>query len=644
MIRLFFDNYEVVYVLLIFLLISLSSKEIGVFFKKIKLPLITGFIFAGVITGPYILNIITADAVKNLYFIDWLSLAFIAFAAGSELHLKELRARFRSIKFITIGQVASAFILSFVGVLLLSHHIPFLKDSGTNVKISASLLAAAILVARSPSSAIAVIKELRARGPFTQTTLSVTVIMDIVVIIIFSINSSVADFLISGLSLDFKIFLEIFFSIFISLLSGIVLSVLLRSIMWFPVARWLRSVLLLLSGYLVFWGSSVIKHNPLPAFDIFVEPLLVCMIGSFLLINFSSYRRDFLDIMHRTGPGIYIVFFTLTGASIELDILNELWLISIILVSVRIVAIFVGSFAGGIKAGDPMDFNKYSWMAYVTQAGVGLGLAKEVAVEFPGWGSSFATLMISVIVINQIIGPVLHKWVLNIIGEAHTRAKAHDNITGKNTVIFGRDGRSLALARQLRSHGWQVRIVTDEKSDLRKLMDPEFEIIQLKTISVSIFKKLGVDEADVIVTMMSDEQNYSICELVYEHFGKAKLVVLLEDRVNYEHFNEFGASIVCPSTAMISLLDHFVRSPSATSLLLGMEHNQEVMEFEFGNASLEKVNLKEMNLPVDVHILSVERQKHKINISGNFRFRVGDIVTVIGSPGSLDEVMVRFFT
>ena len=47
-------------------------------------------------------------------------------------------------------------------------------------------MAAAILVARSPSSAIAIVNELRARGPYTKTALGVTVVMDAVVILSFA--------------------------------------------------------------------------------------------------------------------------------------------------------------------------------------------------------------------------------------------------------------------------------------------------------------------------------------------------------------------------------------------------------------------------------------------------------------------------
>ena len=43
-----------------------------------------------------------------------------------------------------------------------------------------------VSIARSPSSAIAVVAEQRADGPFTQTVLGVTMVTDVVVVVLFT--------------------------------------------------------------------------------------------------------------------------------------------------------------------------------------------------------------------------------------------------------------------------------------------------------------------------------------------------------------------------------------------------------------------------------------------------------------------------
>ena len=139
-----------------FIIIALASKQIGQFFKRAKLPLISGFLVAGVIAGPYVLGLIPAKAVENLGFIDEIALAVIAFAAGNELYIKELRDRIKSITWVTAGLVLSTFTLGTLTFIVLADYLPFMQTMSITGRIAVAVLGGAILVARSPSSAIAI--------------------------------------------------------------------------------------------------------------------------------------------------------------------------------------------------------------------------------------------------------------------------------------------------------------------------------------------------------------------------------------------------------------------------------------------------------------------------------------------------------
>ena len=116
-----------------------------------------------------------------------LALAFIAFAVGSELYLNELRSRMTSIIYMIITQVVVTFLLVSLAMFFLLDWVPFASEIRLGARISISMLAGTIAIARSPASAIAIINELRARGPFTQTALGVTVVKDFGVIVLFAI-------------------------------------------------------------------------------------------------------------------------------------------------------------------------------------------------------------------------------------------------------------------------------------------------------------------------------------------------------------------------------------------------------------------------------------------------------------------------
>ncbi len=630
---------------IIFSIIALASGRIGEMFKKAHLPLISGFLFTGILVGPYLLNLISLDAVEHLRFVDEFALAFIAFAAGNELYIKELKGLFNRIRWVTAGLVFSTFTLGSTALFLLADQIPFMHGMPTAHRVAIVILAGTILVARSPSSAIAVVNELRAKGPFTTIALGVTVIMDVVVISLFAVNAAIADALLTNLNFDIGFLLLLFTEMLVSLLLGVALGSIIKIILSLSIRRVLKTGMVLLSGYGVFVLSAAVRsisYQHLP-FELLIEPLLVCMIGSFMTTNYSHYRAELRKTLHDVGPPIYVAFFTMTGASLALDVLAQTWMIALVLFGVRTGAIMIGSFGGGLLAGVPPEHNRIGWMCYITQAGVGLGLAKGVADAFPDWGAAFATIVISVIVLNQIVGPPLFKWAIHLAREAHPPADRQILDGVRDAVIFGLEGQSLALARSLRSHGWEVRIVSTQVDYIREMAgDADIEIIPVPSFDLAALNALGVNHAEAIVCMMADDENYQVCEIAYEHFGTQTLIVRLHNRNNFRRFHEFGALVVDPATAIVSLLDQFVRSPSAASLLLGMESGRDVIEFELRNPDVNGLAIRDLYLPLDVQILSVRRQDQILLSGGYTRLRCGDWLTAVGTRASLEQVILRF--
>lgn len=638
------ENYlEILIYLAAFIIIAVASDQISRLFLRAKLPLVTGFIFIGLIAGPSILGMIPPEAITDLDFINDFALAFIAFTVGAELYLRELRSRFRSIIGMTVAQLAITFILGSLGVLLISDYIPFMKGMNIASKIAVSLLAGTIFVARSPASAIAVIHEMRAKGPFTQTAIGVTVLKDFLVIILFAVIINIGETLTAGTSFNMIYVILLFFELLFALLLGYPLSKLLDLIISLKTKSIVKTILILLAGYGIFTLFHFLRDWSLMQFNfkIYIEPLLICIIGSFIVTNYSKHRLEFLKILHDSRNAVYVIFFTLIGASISLKILTTVWTIAIILFVLRLTTLVIAGFAGVSMGGDPARYNRIAWMPYVTQAGVSIGLTAIVAGEFAGWGMEFATVIIAVIIMNQIVGPPLFKWAIEYAGEGHVRAVKTETGIMRSAIIFGLENQSLALARQLQEHNWIVKIAT-LRSDIGEMKASDITIQKISNLTVEAMEELDASKTETIVTMLSDEENYRICEQAFENFGTKEIVVRLHDRKYFDRFHELGALIVEPSTAMVSLLDHFVRSPQATSLLLGMQENQDTEMLEVQNPNLHGMALRNLRLPDDIIVLSVTRGGQMIISHGYTRLRKNDIVTLVGSSESLENVRLRF--
>ena len=623
--------------------VVLASQVMGKLFSRIQLPLISGFLCMGIISGPFVLNFISAESVNQLRFLDKSTLAFIAFAAGAELELQVVRGYFRSIISSIGGQTIAILGIGSAAFFLIKEYVPFMSTLSQGELFAVALLGSTIMVARSPSSALGIIKELRAKGPFTHKVLGITVLTDAVVIIVFAISVSLAEVLVKGE--HFNVFLLAFVSIEIILDAGvgILIGLLLRTILLLP-TQLLKEAFILLIGLGVFWLSKQLHHLHLLSLPIslFSEPLLICLIAGFYMTNFTSRAAEFHHIIERMSPTIFLLFFTLVGLELQLFVVLEAWQIILVLVCVRTVAIFIGCLIGDIIVQDRTSGNSLLTLGFITQAGISIGLAKEIGIEFDAWGPDLASLSIGVVVLNQLIGPPLLKWVIHHVGESHTRADSPDFDGIRDVIIFGVESQSVALAKQLESHNWNVVLAGRNQQVIEQMKDEPINIVRLPEMSESALQDLNLRAADSILLMLSDEENLVLCELIYEKFGIENVIVRLHDRANFEEFHQLGALAIEPSTAMVNLLDQFVRFPFAATLLLGMDPTEEFMEIEVKNPDLNRVAIRHIHFPSDVLILSIYRQGNRLDSHGYTRLELGDHVAVVGSPDSLAEVEVRF--
>ena len=89
------------------------------------------------------------------------------------------------------------------------------------------------------------------------------------------------------------------------------------------------------------------------------------------------------------------------------------------------------------------------------------------------------------------------------------------------------------------------------------------------------------------------------------------------------------------------MLDQFARSPDAASLLLDIESDNKMQDVYVRDPNLHGIALRDLRLPYDLRIVAIHRHGHDIVSTGYTRLRVGDKVTVIGSPENIEEVILK---
>lgn len=628
-----------------FIIIAIAANQIAKVFQKIKFPLITGLIITGIIAGSSVLNFITPKAIDKLNFLNQIALAIIAFSAGSELYLNDLRSRIHTIKWMTIGQLIITFVLTTICIYYGAKYIPFMAEIPNKHKFAIAILFGTIFVARSPSSAIAVINEMRASGPFTKTVMGVTVVKDVLVIILFAISFALAKAFINEETIGFTFLVFLFIELLVSFGLGFLLGKLLSISLTEKISEKLKIVFILLFGFGIYLFADLIKHYSVKIIhhEFIIEPLLICIIGSFYVTNYSKHKIEFAELLEKISPTIYIIFFTLTGASLSLHTLISVFNIAIILFFLRLITMYLGGVFGVTIAKDKKKYTHIAWMPYLTQAGVALGLATLISNEFPTWGHQFETIVIAIIVINQLVGPPLFKWALNFVNESHLKAKMDLEKNSRDAVIFGIENQSIALSNQLNKHHWKTRMVCVDNQLTNKNKESNQEYINFDTNKSTLtnLQWMELEKVEAVVLMLNDEQNYNIAETIYENFGTKEVVVRLNNRKNFDKFHQLGCLIIEPSTAIVSLLDHFVRSPNATSLLLGIDEGQDTLDITIKNKDYVGLQIRELRLPSDIIILSIKRNNQLLITHGYTTLRMNDVVTLVGSDDSLESLKYK---
>ena len=634
---------DIVIYLLMFALIAIAAKQVGKVFSDVGLPYITGYLLVGMIAGPFILNAMPSESVTELRFIDELSLGIIAFIAGSELYLKEIRSRFKAIGTIIGSVVLIALPLGGISLFVLTEFIPFTQGMPFTDRLAVAVLGGTILLALSPPSTIAVIKELRAKGPFTRTLLGVTVTMDVIIVVLFAVAVAIASALINNVGFNATFLGLLVLDLGAAVVTGYLIGKILQGVLSTPFHALIKTAVILALGYGVFAAShwlTELTYGTL--FEIHIEPLLVAMIGGFYVTNYTTFRNQFEGLLHDVSPFVYVAFFTLTGVGIKLDILAQTWPIALALFAVRFIAINIGGFVGMRAAGEPQRFTRFMGLALITQAGIALGLSREVAVEFPALGDAFATMVISVIVLNEIFGPMFLKSALKRVGEAQIPSSHAPASDVRDVLIFGIEAQSMELARQLQSANWRVIMADTDRTHLSQVAEEDgFIVHHIPAITDEQLADLLTDDTDAVLAMLEDDtENLKACELAYQH-GVPRLIVRPTGIVDIEQFQELGALMVDPTSAMVYLLEQTVKAPQTAAILLHQDSGREMVQVTINNPDVDGVLVRDLRIPPDVIFMDVTRDGNVILPNGYTKLKLKDEVTIVGRKPSLEEATFK---
>ncbi len=412
---------EVLFALSIALLSGLLLSRVA---KLLNLPAVTAYLIAGVLIGPFCLGafginglgFISKENIKSFSIISDVALGFIAFSIGNEFRLSQLKTIGKQATVIGIFQ--AIFTTLVVDVALIGLHFIL----GDKFPLPAAIILGAVASATAPAATLMVVRQYKAKGPVTDTLLPVVALDDAVGLILFAISFGVAKALISNTINIVSIIVEPIIEVVISIGLGAIMGYLIS---FFEKFFHSRSKRLSISVAFVLLTVAISMINfKIGEVHVAFSPLLTCMMLGTIFCNVCDFSNELMDRLDRWTAPIFILFFVLSGAELDLSVVTNLTivLIGVVYIAFRCLGKYYGASLSCKMVKTEPNITKYLGITLFPQAGVALGMALKAAA-LGEIGIIIANVTLFSVLIYELVGPYLTKISLIKAGEINPEGK-----------------------------------------------------------------------------------------------------------------------------------------------------------------------------------------------------------------------------
>lgn len=355
--------------------------------KHFKMPNVIGYILVGVLIGPFGLNFINSNDLTNLDILSTIALSIISFLIGSELRIKYIKRLGKKPFIISLIISLTTFVIVSLGLYLISN------------SLGLSLILGSIASATAPPTILMILKEYHAKGKLTDHILSVMAIDDIVSLILFGFSLVVAENMNSGI-ISLGGLLEPFVDIFLSILVGTSCGVIIGAM-----TKWLSKQNNLLICALLFIFIPIVICDYLK-----LSPFLSIIITGFIYVNFFKGRstHKLVDMIDYISLPFLLIFFVVSGASIDFSLLPVIGFMGVIYMLLRIIGKILGGYLGGYLVKSDNLIKKNLGCCLLSQTGLAVGLATTTLLVLPNEGQ----IVLAITVISSFVFDFITPFVL----------------------------------------------------------------------------------------------------------------------------------------------------------------------------------------------------------------------------------------
>lgn len=390
--------------------------------RLVGLPSITGQIVVGVLIGP-VLEVFDRESIHGLQPLTHFALGLMAVTVGAHLNIKRMRNAGKRLALLLVAEATITPLL----VLVILSWMP-------SVDWATAAMLAAISVSTAPATIVALVKETRARGVFVKTLVAAVALNNFACILLFELARSLtrAGYAPAGDIGLSSALVEPGYQIFGALFLGGGAALAMQLLHRFAV----KPEALSTAGILAILLTSGLSDH----FE--VSPLLSCLVLGIVQTNLTPAREQLVDALFANfEPAILAIFFTLAGMELELGLAKTAGLVGVLFFATRIGGKLLSVRVAMHLAGATENVKRYLGLALIPQAGLAIGLVLLVQDDpllddRSDMKQLLLAVVLTVVTLNEIIGPLLTKSALEKSGEAGLdRSRLLDFLQEENIVV-----------------------------------------------------------------------------------------------------------------------------------------------------------------------------------------------------------------
>lgn len=396
-----------------------AAYLLGKLVSLAKLPAILGWLIAGMIFGPYGLNLLSQDVMDAAWYTTIVHIleCGVGLMIGSELVWRKMKCYGRSIVITTLTQSLGTFLL----VSLVFGILFFF--TGTPVYLG--LVFGGIALATAPAPALSVVREFKTDGPVTRTLIPMAALDDIVgCVVFFTVMAVIAGNLSAGELPWYLIALVILLPLIVGVLVGLLTGIFLKKERKAGPTLGILAAGILAASAVGFFLNTVVLPSPVLNF------MLIGMAFSATFANMVSEER-LKQIMGAFNPvlGVSLIVVILNlGAPLDYHLILGAGLFTAVYILARAAGKYFGAYFGASITKSPKTVKKFLGLTLLPHSGVSLvftGIAVSVlSGPAPECAKIIQGTIAAAAVINEVIAVIIAKKGFEWAGEFQ---KAQEN-------------------------------------------------------------------------------------------------------------------------------------------------------------------------------------------------------------------------